>query len=62
MDIPGPFDYISSNPNKTGHPVGIHLCGHYQSTSYRKMKAKETLSEHLQMWIWMNRDTSIPVN
>ena len=44
-DIPGPFDYISSNPNKTGHPVGTTFCGHYKALLTGKMKAKETLSE-----------------
>ena len=45
-DIPGPFDYISSNPNKTGHPVGIHLLWTLpRALLTGKMKAKETLSE-----------------
>jgi len=45
-DIPGPFDYISSNPNKSGHPIGIHLLWSLPKALLTgKMKAKETLAE-----------------
>ena len=45
-DLPGPFDYKSSDPSKSGHPAGIHLLWSLPKALLTgKMKAKSTLTE-----------------
>lgn len=45
FDLPGPFDYHSSNPSSSGHPTGIHLFWSMPRALLNgKMKAKTTLS------------------